>query len=201
MLSSIIRTVSSTILCIAALSGLLRQPDGSLKAPDPVVEAAPPAASVPAIADILTVPKPAVVPVKAPAVVKSCSCSSACTCGCQSGQPCKCGQATPKVASAPTQAVSIGSGSNWLKSGQPWTRAALLSHLYTDRENHGRYAPGSLDSMSLDQLNAIHNSEHETQRVTYPTTIRQPSVKTIVSSGCPGGQCPTPATSVRRRLR
>jgi len=189
MLSAFVRTVSSTILFIAALSGLLRPPVESLKAPDPIVEAASPAASVPAIAAILTDPKPAVVPAKQPAMVKSCSCSSLCTCGCQSGQPCKCNLNVESLHQSPP-AVSIFSGSNWLKSGEPWTRAALLSHLYTDGQNHGRHAQGSLDSMSLDQLNAIHNSEHEGQRVTYPTTIRQPSARTIVSSGCPGGQCP-----------
>lgn len=189
MLSAVTRTVSSTILCIAALSGLLRQPSESLKVPTPPAEAAPAAASVPAIAAILGVtPQPSPTIANAPAVVKSCPCSGQCTCGCQAGRPCQCGKATTLVSAAPPPNVVAGGDQRWLKSGQPWTRAALLSHLYYDQENHGQHAPGSLDGMPLEELLAIHNGEHDIRR---PAAAVRTAPRMIVSSGgCPGGQCP-----------
>lgn len=85
-------------------------------------------------------------------------------------------------------AAAVSFGRDWLIGGQPWTRQSLINHLAT-HSSHG-HSRASLQSMSLDQLNALHNADHESQRA---------PVRSAVMSGCPGGSCP-PATRTHRGL-
>lgn len=48
---------------------------------------------------------------------------------------------------------------SWLQNGKPWTRQSLLEHLYQSR-NH-RFPSGSLDHLSLEELDRLHTADHE----------------------------------------
>lgn len=85
------------------------------------------------------------------------------------------------------RAAAAASGRDWLIGGQPWTRQSLVDHL-ASHSSHG-HSRAQLQAMSLDQLNALHNSDHESQRA---------PMRSTVMSGCPGGSCP-PARSVPAR--
>lgn len=52
-----------------------------------------------------------------------------------------------------------GSLPEYTIGGVPWTANSLRNHLYT-HANH-RYASGSLDQLSLDELRKLHNAEHK----------------------------------------
>lgn len=83
-------------------------------------------------------------------------------------------------------AAAVSSGRDWLIGGQPWTRQGLIDHLAI-HSSHG-HSRASLQSMSFDHLNALHNSDHESQRA---------PVRPTVMSGCPGGSCPPQSYSGR----
>lgn len=90
------------------------------------------------------------------------------------------------VVRGPAAAVAHVSGRDWLIGGQPWTRRSLINHLAT-HSSHG-HSLAQLQGMSFEQLNALHNADHESQRA---------PVRSVVTSSCPGGSCPPQA--VRRR--
>lgn len=50
-------------------------------------------------------------------------------------------------------------GVQWLLDGQPWTRDTLIDHL-AEHSNHG-YDRDELLGMSFDELQQLHNSDHE----------------------------------------
>lgn len=85
-------------------------------------------------------------------------------------------------------AAAVSFGRDWLIGGQPWTRQGLINHLAT-HSSHG-HSRASLQSMSLDQLNALHNADHESQRA---------PMRSTVMSSCPGGSCPPQSYSSSRR--
>lgn len=122
-------------------------------------------------------------------VAPSCNCSEQCTCGCQSGETCECGSKSVAVASA-VQAPIVSSGSDWRINGRAWTRSSLLSHLYFD-DNHGTYPRGSLDHLTLDQLIAMHASDHESAATSRGVVSRAQSARMVYATGgCPTGGCP-----------
>lgn len=90
---------------------------------------------------------------------------------------------------AAVQSPIISSGNNWTINGQPWSRSALLSHLYGGSHGHAR---GSLDHLSLSQLQAMHTNDHEGYAAS-PSVVsrRQPVRMVYASSGCPSGGCPS----------
>lgn len=90
----------------------------------------------------------------------------------------------------PSEPAFIGNrGNDWLIGGQPWSRQSLINHLAT-HSNHG-HSVSQLQGMSLSQLNALHNADHEGRR---------PPMQSAAMSGCPNGNCP-PSTSGSYRSR
>lgn len=81
----------------------------------------------------------------------------------------------------------VQSGNDWLIGGRPWSEQSLRNHLYSHSAH--RHPAGSLDSLSLDELQALHNADHEGRSVA------------SVASSCPGGNCPQYATTRRRLFR
>lgn len=83
-------------------------------------------------------------------------------------------------------AIPSSSCRSWTQGGRAWSEASLRSHLYA--ENH-RYPPGSLDHLSLGELDRLHTADHEGQR--HAATIPASDVGILaMSGGCPPGGCP-----------
>jgi hypothetical protein len=80
-------------------------------------------------------------------------------------------------------------GSDWLIGGRPWSEQSLRNHLYSHSAH--RHPAGSLDGLSLDELQALHNADHEGRSVARVASV----------SSCPGGNCPQVATTRRRLFR
>lgn len=181
---------------------------GAIVPPAQTFESMPPAPTV-------TVPSASAAPLIAtfeeetptkaspPIAAPSCPCSDQCTCGCQSGNPCQCAERSV-AASVPQVSRPIPSTPqrDWRIGGQAWTRQSILAHLYGQdgNTNHTSYPRGSLDHLSLNELQAIHNADHEAQpttrmRMQSPATrvFSSPQPRMILrsSSSCPNGVCPT----------
>jgi|GEM_PF-5080438 len=99
--------------------------------------------------------------------------------------------------SAPVIRQSVGEmsmygGRSWTQGGRPWSQASLRAHLYA--ENHG-HAPGSLDHLSLVELDCLHTADHEGR--SRSPTFAASEFETVRSAGCPTGGCPPRSGSMQ----
>lgn len=98
-----------------------------------------------------------------------------------------------------TATVTVAkSSSHWSIEGD-WnpSRNKVISHLLNSSNHSGKYSLSYLNSLTLEQLKTLHDSDHE--KVSSTRTVS--TVSTVSTSYCPNGNCPLKTKWRRKWLR